>query len=512
MNPNTPNFTDTEERNKVANTYKGGNAPKSAVLSGLIEPDKQAGWFGNKDTGFEVFFTKRKVGGTEINGRKISGWKEVPTVLDWDSTYRHSEWYENFNELARLFSENKLGEIIKTGDLNKQEMEYNHSIAVFINSFLQKHNIKRIETTDVSDMLSLLEDEHVVKKHAEVMYFNGLNQMVEDEKYEQIEINGDTKIVKYNDFKITTYSQIVDKWFDYIDKMEDMTVYQANMPREDLLQIDAKHRWDKAYTSKMFAKFKDLERSRFTDMWKTMLSLTTYQDTVEGQPETPDDWDKNRGSSWFESMERLKDSLDKVLKLLREIAREELDTKLHYVWIIEAHETGYPHIHLAIFGDVSEWLSERENQLRVQKLLEEKHDLGKSGVATDIETKPPSGDGAIDKLSSYLMKYFQKNFGEFKEDYEDKTLDDKDWGTIVYNACMWLSGYRTWGTSREVGSIMKQEENESEKYYNDLGATTSSTDDKTFHDAIEGKANDQTKRRIEKRDLFRKAIKERKTS
>lgn len=510
--PDAPDFTDSGSRNKPAYTYKGGSAPDSALLSGLIEPESETGWFGSRTTNFEVFLTKRQIGGKKVNGRKIKGWKEVPTVLDWDSTYRHSEWFKNFRKLAEMFADNELSDLFHSGDLNDKEMAENHSLCVFINSFLQLESKWMDEKPDVEDLIPLLSDAKIVENHAEEIYLNDEYEERDSEKRERIKINGESKVVKYNEFKLLTYEQIVEIWFDYLEMMEKMKVYQANMSGEELLVLDPEHRWTERYTNKMLAKFKDLEDSRFSDMWTTMLTLTTYQDKENGEPMTPENWQKNRGASWFEAMERLKKSLDKTLDVLRQIARRELETNFHYVWIVEAHETGFPHIHVAIFGDVSEWLNTYTNELRIKNLLENEYDLGKEGVATTFETKPPSGDGAINNMSNYLMKYFKKNFGEIKSKYESEDLDDKDWGTLVYNACMWLSGYRTWGTSKEVGSVMKTNRNDSGKEYNNLGGELTDETDKEFETTISAKGDELLNKRLKERKRLRKAIEEREQS
>jgi hypothetical protein len=108
-----------------------------------------------------------------------------------------------------------------------------------------------------------------------------------------------------------------------------------------------------------------------------------------------------------------------------------------------------------------------------------------------------------------LMKYMQKNFGEIKSKYESKTLENKDWGTLVYNACMWLSGYRTWGTSRSVGSVMKTEKVVSEKEYEKLGGELTDSTDRDFRLQVNAKGSELLNKRMLERDKFRKAISDR---
>lgn len=496
---------------------KGVKHKRNGILTGLIEPVVDDEWEEKVITGIEdMFIVKRQIGGTAVNGRKIKGWKEVPIVKDWTSTYRHSEWADNFQELTELFKEKDLGGILKSGDLTQKEKEFNHALTVFINSFLTK-DVKHKDGRNENplDILEAFKIDGIIQNHAEDIYLNKDYGTVENgihksDKICKVKINDKERKLRYGKFRLLTYGNIVEIFFDYMNRMEDTTVTNVYLAGEGVLEIDVKHRWKDEYAKVMLAKFKDLEDSRFTDMWTTMLTITTYQDNEEGNPETPEDWEKGRGASWFEAMERMKESLDKTLDVLRQIARRELETKFHYVWIVEAHKSGYPHIHIAIFGDVSEWLDKHENKLRIQKILEEKHDIGKSGIATEFDTKPPSGEGAIDNLSNYLMKYFKKNFGELQSKYESNTLEEKDWGTIVYNACMFVSGYRTWGTSKEVGEVMKSDSSKSNKEYKNLGGELNSSGTKDFKSEVNSKGDEELKKRVENRELFRKALKDRK--
>ena len=510
-NPDAQDFTDSDSSNKPGFAYKGGNAPESAVLKGLIEPHFNETFFDSSVEDWEVFLTKRQIGGKKIEGRKIAGWKEVPTVLDWDSTYRHSEWFKNFSKVYDILNEEGISGLVKTEELNGQKKAHNHAVCVFLNSFFAKET-KFFDYDNMPDESELVDfltfSTSTVQRHAQDIYLNDEYKGREDDsKVDTVEIDGEPKKIKYNEFKISTYEQLVELWFEYLDMMEQMKVYQVNMSGEKALTIDPEHRWKQSYTEKMLAKFKDLEESRFSEMWTTMLTLTTYQDKEDGEPLTPEDWEKSRGPSWFEAMERLRNSLDKTLDILRQVARRELETDFHYIWVVEAHNTGYPHIHIAIFGDVSEWLATKENELRLREILEQKHDLGKEGVAASFDTKPPEGDGAINSISNYLVKYFKKNFGEIQSKYEDEDLSDKEWGTLAFNACMFTSGYRTWGTSKEVGSVMKTERHESKKTFNNLGGELAAESDRGFRELVDAKGDDLLKERLRKRDKLRSAIK-----
>lgn len=496
--------------------YSGENGVSASTpLSGIIEKNKlpkdDDRWFDGRDEyTFSTFLPVRRIGGTEINGRKIKGWKEVPTVMEWSSTYRGKKFLENFKELSSLMRQQELSEIFITGkDLSNKDKNFNHALCVFINSFLtQENQLFDDESLGVYDFLDLLKHEDVTVTHAKDIYLNNQYRKKNEKKFEVI----NDKRYEYSEFKLFTYEQVVDEWLTYMRRVDKMDIELVNLTDEESKIIEANHRWNQAYAEKMLAKFYDLEQSEYSKMWTSMVSLTTYQDKVEGKPDTPENWEhENRGPSWFESMERLRESLGKILDVLRRISNEELECDFHYIWIVEAHKTGYPHIHLGIFGDVAEWLDKYTNKLRVRQLLEDKYDMGRSGIATDFKTKPPSGDGAIQNMSNYMMKYFNKNFGELASKYEDESIKDKDRGTLVYNACMWLSSYRSWGTSESVGSVMKTDTNESDKEYVNLGGSLTTPDDADFDTLVQSSGSDELRHRVAKRQEFRSAVEQRRS-
>ena len=107
--------------------------------------------------------------------------------------------------------------------------------------------------------------------------------------------------------------------------------------------IEYIHRWTDIYRRSVLAKFYQMENwFKENSASVTMLTLTTYQDghystTMKGDIVTiPQAFDILK-TSW---------------KRLRMALRQYLPSK--YVWIMEPHKTGYPHLHVIIFGDVNE--------------------------------------------------------------------------------------------------------------------------------------------------------------
>jgi hypothetical protein len=111
------------------------------------------------------------------------------------------------------------------------------------------------------------------------------------------------------------------------------------------------HRWTGIYQKSILAKFYAL------DGWMkgnpdivTMFTLTTYQ----GSKSKYHDGSYSRKVTGkdltiLDCFDLLKDSCTKLLNVLRNRY-----PGINYVWVLEPHETGYPHCHLVIFREFSE--------------------------------------------------------------------------------------------------------------------------------------------------------------
>jgi len=113
------------------------------------------------------------------------------------------------------------------------------------------------------------------------------------------------------------------------------------------------------------------------------------------------------------------------------------DEKLHYVWVLEAQENGYPHIHAIFLG--RKWLfragnkSEYENDNPHVKNL--KH-FWKWGSIFVNRTK--TGKGVRNPVS-YMMKYIRKTFSKEPTGKEELT-----------QALLWVFNKRSFNTSRGI--------------------------------------------------------------
>ena len=190
----------------------------------------------------------------------------------------------------------------------------------------------------------------------------------------------------------------------------------------------ANHRWTTGYRKKLLAKLYLLdEYIEQNPSAVTLLTLTVYQDGEYSEQIT------GKKLSIQESFELLKKSWKKLSMMIRTIL-----PGTEYIWIVEPHKTGYPHLHLVLFSDVSMGIQEK-----IKTLWSEKYQAGSLEHGAQFEIRRP--DQAIESLRNYLMKYIAKGFIS-----TDSRYGGDGWSAseLVFNACVWEGGYRTFQPSR----------------------------------------------------------------
>ena len=113
----------------------------------------------------------------------------------------------------------------------------------------------------------------------------------------------------------------------------------------------------------------------------------------------------------------------------------------NYVWVLEPHETGYPHCHLVVFHKFSD-----TEQNEIKRLWSEKYQAGSYDRGIEVTSK--RSDESIQSIRNYLMKYMTKQFGNGDEPWQD--------GEFLFNAMVWATGTRMWGASKCLTEIMRR--------------------------------------------------------
>lgn len=196
-------------------------------------------------------------------------------------------------------------------------------------------------------------------------------------------------------------------------------------------EIDYIHRWTPVYKRSVLARFYRLENwhnAHPLSKAVTMLTLTTYHAFDKyGRPSSVGS-DVNIEASfkllkagWY----KLRDAISKL--------------GLQYVWILEPHKTGYPHLHVAIFGWVP-WHVQHK-----MKVLWQKYGCGSYEHGAQFSTR--EGAGGIKSIRNYLMKYMIKSW------------HDTEWTTaqFVFNALCHEYRWRMWGATKHITMIIRRE-------------------------------------------------------
>jgi len=150
-----------------------------------------------------------------------------------------------------------------------------------------------------------------------------------------------------------SHSKVTEAFRNYIisTKNYQFRLTGTNKDGEVSVIIPFIHRWTNIYQKSILAKFYTL------DDWiidnpgiVTMFTLTTYQ----GSKSRYNDGSYSRKAigkdlNILDCFDLLKASRTKFLNVMRNRY-----SHINYVWVLEPHETGYPHCHLVVFWEFSD--------------------------------------------------------------------------------------------------------------------------------------------------------------
>lgn len=256
------------------------------------------------------------------------------------------------------------------------------------------------------------------------------------------------------DITLSPYLTISRQFIEYLRGMEKACFIVAGFNLEGNKAANCQglyiHRWTDVYRKRQLAKLYQLDT-----WWKenrtpvTLLTLTTYQNgehskTIRGDIVTIE-------QSFF----LLKDGWDKISKILRKYLPNPT-----YIWVIEPHKSGYPHMHIVVFDAIPPDIQEK-----IKKLWSDTYYAGSKEHGVDFSIRTPDDD--IDSIRNYLMKYIAKGFLLTGTKFEDNQWTKEE---LVFNALIWKQKFRTFQPSRKLQKIMKWEEGEINDIYWHTGA------------------------------------------
>lgn len=163
----------------------------------------------------------------------------------------------------------------------------------------------------------------------------------------------------------------------------------------------------------------------------TMLTLTAHQTDENGNPRT------------FEAvLDDLKEGYDKFRKVI-DRATEGFKTEI--VAIFEPHESGYPHLHVLIFGKADPTLQDKVTELWV-----EKYGVGGASAHESAVTVVTGRAAQIESPAAYLMKYIGKTMLRKNGERQHVT------GYDAFMALLFVTGRRQWSVTAGLSAAMAE--------------------------------------------------------
>ncbi len=232
-------------------------------------------------------------------------------------------------------------------------------------------------------------------------------------------------------------SQNFEKYLDVTKSYEFRLTGTTKNGQHVIKKVPYIHRWTPIYQKSILAKFYKIEEwMKDNPGVVSMITLTTYQGSKS--------WFND--GSYSEKIKGHRLTIDECLDLLKTSKIKLLDIIRHmypginYFWILEPHKTGFPHCHLIIFKELTE-----SEQNTIKALWTCKYQAGSKDRGIDITSK--NSAESILSIRNYLMKYMGKQFG---------TGEPWTKGELLFNAIIWNTRSRMWGSSKELTAVMRR--------------------------------------------------------
>jgi len=248
---------------------------------------------------------------------------------------------------------------------------------------------------------------------------------------------------KKRDINLMHYDNdsLIEEFEDYLYKTHDKKIAMISSDN-DIYTFDYTHRWKPTYQNQLKAKFINL-----IEYYKDQGHLNTIFGTLTVDP---------KKQSMLQAMLNIKDAWHNFHNALKDRHKKRTgNTTFDYILCAEPHQSGYIHLHYIIFGSKpSDFVDDYKIVKRFSYKTQQYEDVGISPGLDDLWRSYGFGyvnqfeymrydSHRLRKITDYLIKYITKG--------HDNNL---------YSAYLWLTGKRSFSTSRFLSSIMKLEKSE----------------------------------------------------
>ena len=229
-----------------------------------------------------------------------------------------------------------------------------------------------------------------------------------------------------------TYA-VVDEWHDWMDGYESAHITFENGEGETVrTALENSHQ--REYANRYYAKLKDLERGinrRFESLTTAMLTFTASTESAEGFARPPADHMLEIREGWRQARKQLHKALS--------------GRNWEYARIWEPHQSGYGHLHVAIFVEGDAVPADFEKVMG--SYVQNTKSAGRK--AHSLENAVSVNDD-VDNLGSYISEYL----GIFGE----KTATDRSLNERIFRATVWATRTRRLDFSNGAQAIISGEQ------------------------------------------------------
>ena len=275
---------------------------------------------------------------------------------------------------------------------------------------------------------------------------NGQSRFSETPVYSEIPFTDDLESVRAtveegDTRTLSTVAEAVEAFEDYLRAKENSVLVMRETVEEDLLVIPHNHRWTHQYRKMTYARLKaaeDYVREAFgEEVPTTLLTLTAPHKDESGEYR-----------AFADVLDDLKAGWDKARRVIR---RETEGVKTEILTVYEPHSSGYPHLHVLVFGTARPSMGEK-----VQDYWTDRYVSGASKSAQDVSIK--QGRAAqIESPAAYVMKYLSKTL--IREEEASSTAEEAMptiEGYREFSAMLWATGARHYTMTEGLSEAVKE--------------------------------------------------------
>lgn len=258
--------------------------------------------------------------------------------------------------------------------------------------------------------------------------------------FEKLDLTGEPvyrSISEGTNRRLESVQDGIDALGEYIDEKENASLVLEEEKSGDVRVLPYNHRWTEEYRKMLYAKLKAAERG-LTQIFGegptpvTLLTLTAHQTDDRGEPRPPG--------------EVLDDLQDGWARFRKALARATEGYRTEYLRIIEPHQSGYPHIHVALFG-----VAKPSIENTVQDLWVEKYGVGGEAAHTASVEVARGRSAQLKNVAQYMMKYLSKT--TVRATGEQQQVE----GYEAFAALLWATGARQYSASAGLSQAMSRD-------------------------------------------------------